>query len=153
MRFIINEEKPKASRSCPFASVSPQDMLDLMQSVEPIGVWRIDIDKGHFYGCDSFHMIFESEPQTGPLNIKHFASRVHPDDIGMLMETFQRICETGETYHAVHRVIKLDGSLKYVRAMGAFRPAAHGSGEVYGLLFDLVPRVCSVTFFQPATSA
>ncbi|MDQ0454458.1 PAS domain-containing protein [Rhizobium paknamense] len=150
MSFIIQEINHRLPEACDTMGLTEKDVMDLVQTFQLCGFWRIDIDRGHFFATENFYRLFEVEPQSGPLNIKALAERIHPDDRDMLLETYQRACSTGETYQNIHRLITRCGCTKFIRVIGRFRATGQGSGELQGIIHEILPQVPTATFLRKA---
>jgi hypothetical protein len=129
------------------AGLSDAEVVELAVVFRPFGFWRFDIDSGHLFGTEDISRIFGLEPQTGPINLVALGSKIHPDDMPLLMETFERASAGRLTYHNIYRVKSEGEAYKYVRSVGKYRAKPGTSGEVIGITYEFFERRPGVSFF------
>ncbi|MGV8938952.1 MAG: PAS domain-containing protein [Allorhizobium sp.] len=110
------------------------------------GFWRINLDTSHFYGTRDIFTIFGMEYCDGPMNLVELVARIHPDDLPMLMETFERTSTEKQTYHTIYRALSGDGSYKFVRTVGKFRDKPGTAGEIVGVTYEFFERQRTIAF-------
>ncbi|MBB4006397.1 hypothetical protein [Allorhizobium taibaishanense] len=115
------------------------DVIALAQAMQLCGFWKLDIDKGLFFGTKQISDIFEIEHIEGPMNIQQLAERIHPDDLDHVSETYFRACSARGRFHTIHRIITSTGVVKHIRSVGLHRATDIGSGEYRGMLHELFP--------------
>lgn len=113
------------------------EVLELIASFRLCGYWRFDLDTGHLFGTPDFTEIFGMAPSSCPLNVVELSSTIHPDDLSVMMETFERASAARLTYHNLYRVKAANGLYKFVRSVGRFRTSAASQGEVIGMTYEL----------------
>ncbi|OHV84375.1 hypothetical protein LCM4573_01470 [Rhizobium sp. LCM 4573] len=127
--------------------LSDAEVVELATAFRPFGFWRFDIDSGHLFGSEDVSHIFGLDPHDGPMNLVAVGARIHPDDMPLLMETFERASAGRLTYHNIYRVRNNADGYKYVRTVGKFREKPGTAGEVVGITYEFFERRPGVSFF------
>ena len=81
------------------------------------------------------------------MNLVEITSRIHPEDMPCLMETYERASGQRLTYHNIYRIRANAEDYKYVRTVGKFRDKPGTSGEVVGMTYEFFAHRPGVTFF------
>ncbi len=84
------------------------------QQIAHFGSWEYDIVKDRLTWSDEVYKIFGIEPGSIVSNYENFLTFVHPDDREMLNKTYSKSLENQTNYHIQHRVVRRDGSVRYV---------------------------------------
>lgn len=84
-----------------------------------LGVWDWNIIEGHVLYTDRLQQMLGYEANEWPQHVDSWASRVHPEDMALVMEAMNK-CHSGETpaYICEHRLRCKDGSWKWVQDVG-----------------------------------
>lgn len=83
-----------------------------------IGVWDLDLVHGGLIWDQRMFEIYAVDPDEFSGTLDVWRSRVHPDDLSGIQQSFQRsVRETG-TFNAEFRIVRPDRSLRYVRSYG-----------------------------------
>lgn len=92
-------------------------LMDIALNLSKVGVWWWQVDKDELVWDARMKSIFEVDDDD-ILDYRSFEKRVHPDDVVWVNKIVQKcIADRGE-YNAVFRIIRKDGSLRYLRAYG-----------------------------------
>ncbi len=117
--------------------VSDRDIVDLVSAYRRFGIWRFDLATGHFFASAATFDIFGLEYTTGPMNMVAVTARIHPDDLTVLMETYERASKDCVGYHNLYRVLDGD-TYKFVRSVASFRRHKERPvGEIVGVTYEL----------------
>ncbi|WP_234811329.1 PAS domain-containing protein [Xaviernesmea oryzae] len=127
--------------------MSAEEVVELATAFRLYGFWRFDIETGHLFATEDVSRIFGIEHREGPMNLVEIGSRIHPEDMPLLMETFERASAGRLTYHNIYRIKSDAEHYKYVRTVGKFRDRPGSSGEVVGITYEFFERRPGVTFF------
>ncbi|WP_117193601.1 PAS domain-containing protein [Rhizobium terrae] len=127
--------------------LSADEVVDLAAAFQFYGFWRIDLDTGHFFATEDVCHIFGLQPKKGPLDLVAITSRIHPEDMPVLMQIYERASQQRLTYHSIYRVRADDEDYKYVRSVGKFRDKPGTGGEVVGITYEFFAQNPVVTFF------
>lgn len=92
-------------------------LMEIALNLAKVGVWWWQVDKDELIWDARMKEFFEVGDDD-ILDYRSFERRVHPDDIGWVNKIVQKcIADRGE-YEAVFRIIRKDGSLRYIRTYG-----------------------------------
>ncbi|MGK6312497.1 PAS domain-containing protein [Neorhizobium sp. DT-125] len=127
--------------------LSDTEVVELATAFRLYGFWRFDIDSGHLFATEDVSRIFGLEHREGPMNLVEIGARIHPEDMPLLMETFERASAGRLTYHNIYRIKSDAEHYKYVRSVGKFRDKPGTGGEVVGITYEFFAQRPGVTFF------
>jgi PAS domain S-box-containing protein len=85
--------------------------------------------------------LFGFDSEKGPGSLESLRERVHPEDQGELLKTWERALREGKDYEADFRVVLPDGAVRYIHAVG--HPFFNESGNVVefiGTSMDVTDR-------------
>ncbi len=86
------------------------------QRLASIGNWSADLTSGELLWSDEIYRIFGYHPGSFAPSIEAFHAAVHPDDRELVHQSEREAEKTG--YHdVVHRIIRPDGSVRYVHEL------------------------------------
>jgi len=94
-----------------------EERLRLAQLKTGIGIWDWNLRTGSLTWTPELAALFGLEPG----NVKchaDFLDRVHPDDISMIEAARSTAIEQRETYNVEFRVIRADGEVRWISAVG-----------------------------------
>lgn len=146
--WIEHSHKPYEAQHL-LVGLSDTEVLELVASFRLCGYWRFNIDSGHIFGTPEFCQIFGLEHSEGPLDLVRLSASIHPDDLAVIMETFERASAAKLTYHNLYRVRTGPATFKYVRSVGKFRASDDGQTDVIGMTYELFPQKSSTIGFIP----
>jgi PAS domain S-box-containing protein len=113
--------------------------LELAITGAQLGVWTYDPQKGSVWYSDRSREIYGLDPETR-IEARTLRSRVHPDDWEMLaVPYYQGFSE--EPIEIEYRVIRPDGEVRWVHALGA--AARNDDGDTHtvnGIHLDITDR-------------
>jgi PAS domain S-box-containing protein len=99
--------------------------------------WRVDTDEIRW--SEELYRIFEFEPGTR-VTLELIGSRVHPDDIPMLIDMIERARSHGDDFEYEHRLQMPDGSVKYLHLVAHATRDEGGRLEYIGACQDVTQR-------------
>ncbi|MBO3761126.1 PAS domain-containing protein [Ciceribacter sp. L1K22] len=126
--------------------ITPRDIIELVTAFRLYGFFRIDLETGHFFATPDVYTIFGMEYQTGPMNLLEFRDHIHPDDLPLLMTSFERASTHKEIYHNIYRVKRPEGAYRFVRTVGKFREKEGTPGEIVGITYEFFERLRTIAF-------
>lgn len=109
------------------ATWSEQDALAKASQIAQMGVWDWDISTGALWWSEQIYSIFGLEPQEFPATYDAFIAHVHPDDRREVQIRVGRAVEGIEDYSLRHRVLRPDGTIRYVREHGLVKRDRFGT--------------------------
>ncbi len=115
--------------------------LSRAQAIAHLGSWTHDVAGGRLAWSDEIYRIFGYEPGSFAPTFAEFVARVHPDDRARLAEARARMLETGGALAIEHRIMRPDGSVRWVEQRG--RTVVDDAGhavQIVGTTLDITAR-------------
>lgn len=103
-------------------------MLSEAQKIAHIGSWEYHADTGKTVWSEEEFRIFGLEPASHSPSYEEHLKMIHPDDVEMLRTMFDRALHDGAVFDLENRVVRPDGSVRYVRNLA--RPYFDGAGKL-----------------------
>ncbi len=97
-----------------------QDSLSRAQQIAHIGNWEQNLDTGELTFSEEAYRIFGRSKATFRPSLDTFYQSVHPDDRDTIRAAFREAIATRRPYHSVHRVIRPNGTERFVRQHAEF---------------------------------
>ncbi len=91
-----------------------ENRLKEAQRLAHVGHWELDLENNTLDWSDEVYRIFGLEPQEFGATYEAFLEHVHPDDRDYVNESYQESLSNRTGYDIEHRVVRKDGSLRYV---------------------------------------
>lgn len=114
-----------------------QASLANAQRIAHLGNWDYDLRSGQIQWSSEVYRIFGFEPGSIRPDIQTYYQWVHPDDRDLVREAEARTAREGSG-EVVHRIIRPDGSLRYVRLIGELVSSPEGrSLRLMGTVQDI----------------
>ena len=142
---IQSDHRPPLSEADRF-DLSDTDVATLFASNRLMDFYRQDIAAGHVYFSEQACRIYGIEPTTAPVNLVEVLSKIHRDDIDLLLMTLEERVRRGKGAHYVFRVADGASGYRYVRLISAYRDNGTPGGEVVGVVYAFLDRVPGVKF-------
>ncbi|MBA1144428.1 PAS domain-containing protein [Mesorhizobium neociceri] len=98
------------------------------------------VTSGEIIWSEQLYRIFEFEPDT-VITLDRMASRVHPEDMPMIVNTVERAQRGDREFECQPRIVLPDQSVKYLHLI-AHRAGCHGDGQIeyIGAVLDITQR-------------
>lgn len=109
------------------------------QAVAHIGSWTWDITTNQVTWSDELYLIF-GRPSGEPIDYGAFLSSVHAADRSRVDQTVRRSFATGDPFFFDHRVVRKDGSERWVHGRGRVVMGASGPLRMVGTCQDVTDR-------------
>jgi diguanylate cyclase (GGDEF)-like protein/PAS domain S-box-containing protein len=94
------------------------DLFEEAQQITQLGNWEWNIKTNDLKWSDQIYRIFGLEPKSVEPNYDTFMSYVHSDDRKLVNDSVQRSLDDDVPYDIIHKLVLIDGSIKYVREQG-----------------------------------
>ena len=121
-----------------------EENLSLALAVsDGIGTWYIDLPGGPICGDARFAALYgmDAAKVAAGLDLASYRKNVHPDDIDRLEEGVASITPTGGEYRAEYRIIKEDGSERWLAGRCRCVLGEHGTPvRLQGVVVDISER-------------
>jgi formate hydrogenlyase transcriptional activator len=103
-------------------------------------LWHLQIDSGRIWTTEKakefFGFALDSE-----LDLESFLNIVHPEDRERLRLTLEEAVRSGKDYGTEYRIVRPDGSIRWILSRGRPYPASTGqSARLMGVSIDLTER-------------
>ncbi len=117
------------------------DQLRLAMKSGHAVAWNWDLKSGWDVLLGDLDTMFgiASDQQAG--DVADFVRYVHPEDQAAMWEAMTEARESGREFRASLRVVRNDGTIRWVTARGRFQYAANGAPQrLYGIAMDITER-------------
>ena len=108
-----------------------QQRLLLALEAGGLGVWEWDEAARSVRWDQAMERVFGVEPGSAPTTLDAYAQLLHPEDRDAVLEMVDRAMADGTPFTVEHRVVRSDGSVRWVQGDG--RPVTSGD-QVTGLI-------------------
>lgn len=88
------------------------------QRISKLGHWLFEPDNNRLVWSDEVFRIFGLEPQSVIPSFDLFIGFIHPKDVDLVNDSYQKSLDEKTNYEVKHRIICGDGSQKYVMEKG-----------------------------------
>jgi PAS domain S-box-containing protein len=115
--------------------------LNFAEQIAHLGSWEWDINTGTEYWSDELYRILGYQaPDTQPA-YQMVVDAIHPDDKKRVIGVFQNALDEKKPYITEFRIIRPDGSLRFVEARGEAEQDGHGMPvKMLGSIQDITGR-------------
>ncbi|WP_049983431.1 PAS domain S-box protein [Halorubrum sp. BV1] len=111
-----------------------------VQDIADIGIWEYDLQTASLSWSVGIHQIHDVEEAYEP-TWEEALEFYHPDDRDEIKDVVNRAVEQGEPYDRELRIVRPDGTVRDVRALGEVNTDEHGDTTlVRGVLHDITER-------------
>lgn len=110
----VDKEKRKAER----ALIDSQARMSKAEEMAHFGSWKMNIATRETVWSDEFFRICGLEPGSLKPSIENIFRITHPDDRHQAVELVSIAIDTGNKYDIEKRIIRPDGSIRYVQSIG-----------------------------------
>ncbi|WP_198512283.1 PAS domain-containing protein [Flavobacterium sp. 1] len=101
------------------------------------GTWEWNLNNNKIIYSDNLYRILGYEPQSFETNQQNILKFVHPEDVLIVNDLFERIVKEEDLPHVTYRIIKPDGETRIVRTVGKLFEDNLGSKTVLGVTGDV----------------
>ncbi|MBZ9612971.1 PAS domain-containing protein [Rheinheimera maricola] len=117
-----------------------QQRLEMASETALIGFWQASLKTGELWWSPVIYQIFGFDENITP-SVALFKSTLHPEDKQAVADSEQRALETG-LHDVVHRIIRPDGSIRWVHELAKMLPAEQNPGQILvGSVQDVTERI------------
>jgi PAS domain S-box-containing protein len=92
--------------------------LQLSLDAARMGAWDLDLEHGAFWWSPSLERIFGRPPGSFSETYEGFLGYIHPDDRDFVDRAVTRTIENGVDYEIEHRIVRPDGSVRWITTRG-----------------------------------
>src|SRR2546423_7330496 len=117
------------------------ECLTHAQPIAPVGEWECDTAGDVVTWSGETYRIFGLVPEEGPISYERYLALIHRDDRDTVGRAVSRTLETGEPFEIDHRIIRPDGSLRFLHGRGGIvRDGAGRPTRLIGAVLDITAR-------------
>jgi PAS domain S-box-containing protein len=117
-----------------------EERLSLAADSARAHLWHLEVDSGRIWTTDKAKEFFGFTPDR-ELDLESFLNIVHPEDREKLRLTVEEAVRSGEDNGAEYRIVRPDGSIRWVLSRGRLYPASTGqSARLIGVSIDMTVR-------------
>jgi PAS domain S-box-containing protein len=109
------------------------------QSISHTGSFGRNAFSGEMYWSAETYKIYELDRSVKP-TMEFVFQRVHPDDRDLLRQTIDRSIHEKEDFSVDYRLLRPDGSVKYLRVVARAMQTSSGDVEFVGTVTDVTER-------------
>ncbi|MCI5144233.1 MAG: PAS domain S-box protein [Candidatus Electrothrix sp. AR3] len=118
-----------------------QTRLNKAEEMAHLGSWEMDIATGKSRWSAEFYRICGLQPGTIEPSAEEGFKLIHPDDRQRAAETVTHTLNTGKKYKIEKRIIRPDGSIRYVQSVGEVLYDYKGQAtRLMGSFLDITER-------------
>jgi c-di-GMP-specific phosphodiesterase len=110
---------------------SERDLAEA-QRIAHIGSWTWDVGADHLSWSAELLRIYGLSHSPGPVVFEDYLARVHPEDRARVSQAVRRAVDDGERYEQEYRIVRTDGSVRWVRAAGEVTERRDGRASRLG---------------------
>lgn len=93
--------------------------LEEAQNIAHLGSWEWDIKRNIVTWSDEMYRLYGLKPGERPVDYETFLAFIHPEDRAFVHQMVQKSYETHELFEFDHRVVRSDGTLRWLHGRGA----------------------------------
>jgi PAS domain S-box-containing protein len=110
------------------------------QAIAHIGSWSWERATDRISWSAELYRIFGLSPSETPLNSSAYLSVVHPDDRELVRASGARSLQSGEPFAVEHRIVRPDGTIRWVHGRGRRLLGDHEPTGMLGTAQDITDR-------------
>ena len=115
-----------------------QTRLDLAMAAAKIVVWELDRERGQLLSDARMGELYHIDMRPdGSVALDDVLARIHPDDLAGVLERRDRVREGMAPAEHHHRIVRPDGSLRYVRGTSVWVPVHGHEYRIIGVTMDV----------------
>ena len=114
------------------------DLIAMIEETGQVGYWQFHSQSDHFSWSPQVYRIYGRRQDEHAVSRRDALSSLHADDRAMVEESLRAAAENREEFQMDARVVRADGSVRYVRMAGRPIPGQGGKvPDVLGILIDI----------------
>jgi len=119
----------------------PAQRLAEVEAVSRVGSWNWEIDDDAMTWSDELFRLNGLLPQAVPVNRESVARHCHHEDRTAHASAVEHSRRTGEPFESTHRVVRPDGTVRWLHERGQTVTADGRAVRMYGTVQDITRRV------------
>jgi PAS domain S-box-containing protein len=115
--------------------------LEEAQRIAHVGHYYWNLTSNRVVWSDELYRIYGLSPQEGPIDMAMVREMIHPEDRDFVFRTAEESLQTEVRPDIEHRVVRPDGDVRTVHALGTVKRDASGRPyEIFGTVQDITDR-------------
>lgn len=116
------------------------ETLAIAQKIAHVGSWEMKMATGSIYGSEEACQIFGVRPEDIK-TIEDAILKIHPEDRKAVYSKLEKVLSTGKPQRADYRIIKPDGSERFVHSESRVFYDDHGDpARLFGIVHDITEQ-------------
>jgi PAS domain S-box-containing protein len=115
--LVVGQDVTEEERNA-LAIRESEERLKTASSIAKLGYWRRDLVADTLTWSEEIYNIWEEDRATFEVSFDSFYGSIHSDDKDEFKARHQLTLETGNDLDFVHRIVLLEGRIKWVRELG-----------------------------------
>lgn len=111
--------------------------LGLALETSKVGVWEYNITNDVLVWDERMNELYGLPADKSRRSYADWRDALHPDDLERAEEDFRRAIEVTGQYHSDYRLKLPDGTVRHIRAIGAFYEDVDGTSTIVGVNWDV----------------
>lgn len=118
-----------------------EEQLRLAVAAANMGAWEYDLPTARVKWSSGLEAIHGLEPSSFGGTFEDYQKDIHPEDHQRVMEAFARTIEHGDEHNIEYRIIRPDGSIRWVEEKGQLiRDSSGNATRITGVCMDISQR-------------
>lgn len=114
------------------------DLIAMIEETGQVGYWQLHAESDSFDWSPQIYRVHGRRADGGMVPRRDALAYLHADDRAMIEEHLRAAAESREEFHMDARIVRADGSVRYVKMAGRPLPGRHGkAADVLGILIDI----------------
>ncbi len=114
------------------------DLIAMIEETGQVGYWQLHAESDSFDWSPQIYRVHGRRADGGMVPRRDALAYLHADDRAMIEEHLRAAAESREEFHMDARIVRADGSVRYVKMAGRPLPGRHGTAaDVLGILIDI----------------
>src|ERR1044071_4037660 len=118
--------------SGPSIEAELRKQLATAQSITHIGSWEWTVATGGVTWSDELYRIYGLEPQSVPITLEFFLSRIHPNERDRISREIQSVLRHPGRFAYRELIVRPDGSVRVLDTVGEAIADEHGAPSPLG---------------------
>jgi PAS domain-containing protein len=126
-------ENPRPRQQVGSFNLSAEDLLEILSSFDPYGLWRLDLETGQVFWSPDVFQIHGLEQADGPVDMNEAFKLYHPEDARTLCRLIDDAIRSKSGYRFVLRLRMPGGKYRLIKSIARYRDTDGGSSELVGV--------------------
>lgn len=98
-----------------------QDCVGLATKAAGVGIWNLDLTSGALTWDAQMYRLYGLEPSNAAGAYELWSQHVHAEDLPAAERRLQQCLDSGEDYASQFRIVRRDGNIRFIKALGRVR--------------------------------